>query len=186
MAKKIMLGIAAMAAILLVTFAITGWPPLGGAVAGDITQAKRYQAQQLSDKDVVLEDTEAHRFIQSDAFDRLLKDDGARRFLNNPDVRVRLIDPQVLAAVGDTNLRSAIADPALRKALDDPAVASAVARPAFKAALASPGFRAALLDLHFAWAMAQGLRGGCDDDFGCMGNSPVVDGAVIVSPHFEE
>jgi Flp pilus assembly protein TadD len=177
MAKKIMLGIAVAAATLIVTFAITGWPPVSNGVAGDITQAKRYQAQQLTTKDVVLEDTEAHRFIQSDTFDRLLKDEGARRFLNNPDVRVRLIDPQVLAAVGDVTLRSAIEDPALRKALNDPAVANALARPAFQAALASPGFRAALQDLHFAWAMAR-MRGGCDE-FGCGGNSPIVDSAAI-------
>jgi len=183
MAKKIMLALAAVAAIVGIAFAVTAWPRLQSGTEADITQAKRYQAQQLSDKDVVLEDTEAHRFIQSDTFDRLLKDDGARRFLNNPDVRVRLIDPQVLAAVGDTNLRSAIADPALRKALDDPAVASPLARPAFKAALASPGFRAALLDLHFAWAMAAPGHT-CDDEFGCGGNSPIVDGAVIVNSRF--
>ena len=178
MTNRIMWGIALVAAGLAIALAMRGWPLVGGGVAGDITQAKRYQAQQLKTTDVVLEDTEAHRFIQSDAFDRLLKDDTARRVLRNPDVRVLLSDVRSLAAVADPKLRDTLDDPALRKALSDPAIASALARPAFQAALTSPGFRAALLDLHLAWAMAHGVRGGCDD-FGCGMNSPVVDGAAI-------
>jgi hypothetical protein len=167
MMKNIMLGVAAAATTIAVTFAMTGWPPVEGGIEGDITQAKRYQAQQLSSKDVVLEDTEAHRFIQSDTFDRLLKDPDARRLLNNPDIRLRLSD-------------AAVSDPTFKNLLGDPAVGRALATPVFQAAVASPGFRAALLDLHFAFAMATGLRApsGCDD-YGCGMNSPVVDGAAL-------
>jgi hypothetical protein len=182
MAKKIMLGIAAAAAILTGTFAITGWPPVAGGIAGDITQAKRYQARQLTNKDVVLSDTEAHRFIQSDTFDRLVKDEEARRVLNNPDVRVLVTDG--LAAVADTRLQSILDDPAIREALSNPAVAKAFGRPAFQAALAAPGFRAALKDMHFAWAVA-GMRGDCEPfDPMCTKNSPIIAGAVMVSPGF--
>jgi hypothetical protein len=63
-------------------------------------------------------------------------------------------------------------------------VANALARPAFQAALASPGFRAALQDLHFAWAMAR-MRGGCEE-FGCGGNSPLVDGPKTNHGAFHE
>jgi hypothetical protein len=169
MIRSILLGVAAGAAVVIATFAMTGWPPVEGGIEGDITQAKRYQAQQLSSKDVVLEDTEAHRFIQSDTFDRLLKDPDARRLLNNPDIRVRLSD-------------AAVSDPTFKNLLGDPAVGRALATPVFQAAVASPGFRAALLDLHFAFAMATGLRApsGCDD-FGCGTNSPIVDGAAIAT-----
>jgi len=178
MARRIMLALSAAAAVLIVVVAMRGWPPVGGGIAGDITQAKRYQAQQLHNTDVVLEDTEAHRFIQSDAFDRLLKDETVRQVLRRADVRALLSDARAQAALRDPSLRAVVDDPAIQKALSDPAIASALARPAFQAALASPGFRAALLDLHLAWAMAHGVRGGCDD-FGCGTNSPVVDGAAI-------
>jgi hypothetical protein len=171
MAKQFFVAIAAAAATVFMTFAVIGWPSLAGGTEGDITQAKRYQAQQLSSKDVVLEDTEAHRFIQSDTFDRLLKDADARRLLNNPDIRLRLSD-------------AAVSDPTFKNLLGDPAVGRALATPVFQTAIASPGFRAALLDLHFAFAMATGLRApsGCDD-FGCGANSPVVDGAAIAQFH---
>jgi len=178
MARRIMLALSAAAAVLIVVVAMRGWPPVGGGIAGDITQAKRYQAQQLHNTDVALEDTEAHRFIQSDTFDRLLKDETVRQVLRRADVRALMSDARAQAALRDPSLRAVVDDPAIQKALSDPAIASALARPAFQAALASPGFRAALLDLHLAWAMAHGVRGGCDE-FGCGSNSPVVDGAAI-------
>jgi hypothetical protein len=53
---------------------MTGLPPVDKGVEGTIGAAKRYQAQQISDKDVVLGDTSAQQFIQSDTFVRLLKD----------------------------------------------------------------------------------------------------------------
>jgi hypothetical protein len=178
MTNKIMWGIALVAAGLAIGLAMRGWPLVGRGVEGDITQAKRYQAEQLNNTDVVLEDTEAHRFIQSETFDRLLKDETVRQVLRRADVRALMSDARAQAALRDPSLRAVVDDPAIQKALSDPAIASALARPAFQAALASPGFRAALLDLHLAWAMAHGVRGGCDD-FGCGMNSPVVDSAAI-------
>ena len=54
-----------------------------------IGQAQRYQAPQISNKDVEMAGSaEAQQFLQSDAFDRLMKDPAARSALlimvNNP------------------------------------------------------------------------------------------------------
>ncbi len=177
MTRTIMFSVAASAAIVTGTFAVTGWPPVGHGIEGDVSQARRYQAQQMSSKDVVLEDSEAHRFFQSETFDRLAKDEGARRLLGSPNFRMLLSDPRALAAVRDPSLRGALEDPALKKALNDPEVARILATPAVQAAFAHPDFKAALYDTHFGWAVAR-LPGGCDD-WGCGGNSPAIDGAVV-------
>ena len=82
MGRKIMYGLAAAAAVVLVMFATTGFPPIGRGTEGTIDGARRYQAAQLSDKDVVLGDQAAQEFLQSDVFDRLMKDDTARKALS--------------------------------------------------------------------------------------------------------
>ena len=48
MAKKVLIGLAAAAAILIGVFAATGWPPAGLGMQGTVGAAKRYQAQQMS------------------------------------------------------------------------------------------------------------------------------------------
>ena len=177
MTRKIMLGLSGVAAVTIVTFAITGWPPLFGGVEGDVTQAKRYQAQQLAAKDVVLGDTVAHRFFQSETFDRLVKDDAARQLLGSANFRVLLADPRALAAVQNPTLRHALDDPALRTALNDPKVAKILATPAVQAAFAHPDFKVALYDTHFAWAMARTPKP-CED-WGCGSNSPAIQAAIL-------
>ena len=57
MARKVMMGLAAAAAVVLGVFAVTGYPPIGRGTEGSIDAAKRYQSQQLAAKDVVLGDT---------------------------------------------------------------------------------------------------------------------------------
>ena len=88
MAKKTMIGLAAAAAVVLVTFSITGYPPIGRGTEGTIGQANRYQAPQpqMSASDVKLGDTAVQEFLQSDVFDRLLKDENARKLRRAPQV----------------------------------------------------------------------------------------------------
>ena len=92
MARKGMIGLAAAAAVVLVTFAITGYPPIGKGTEGTIGQANRYQAPQpqMAASDVKLGDTAAQQFMQSDVFDRLIKDAAARKALGNAAVREAL------------------------------------------------------------------------------------------------
>ena len=56
MAKKVMIGLAAAAAMLIAVFAMTGWPPVDLGTQGTVGAAKRYQAQQMSAADVKLGD----------------------------------------------------------------------------------------------------------------------------------
>ena len=73
-----MWGLAAAATITFAVFAMKGFPPAGYGTEGTIGAAKKYQAQQLADKDVVLGDAAVQEFLQSDTFDRLMKDPNAR------------------------------------------------------------------------------------------------------------
>ena len=89
MARKAMIGLAAAAAVVLVTFAITGYPPIGKGTEGTIGQANRYQSAQpqLAASDVKLGDTAVQEFMQSDIFDRLMKDENARKLLSDEALR---------------------------------------------------------------------------------------------------
>ena len=90
MARKVMMGLAAAAAVVLGVFAVTGYPPIGRGTEGSIDAAKRYQSQQLAARDVVLGDTAVQEFLQSDVFDRLMRDDAARKLLTNVRTREAL------------------------------------------------------------------------------------------------
>jgi hypothetical protein len=103
MARKVLMGLAAAAAVVLVTFSITGYPPAGKGTQGTIGQAQRYEAAQpqMSANDVKLGDTAVQQFMQTDVFDRLLKDDTARKLLSDASVRQALGNPALIAALHD-------------------------------------------------------------------------------------
>src|SRR5688500_3743345 len=63
MGKKVMLGLAAAAAIVVAVMAAKGWPPSGAGTEGAIGAAKRHQAQQMSAADVKLGDQSAQEFL---------------------------------------------------------------------------------------------------------------------------
>src|SRR6185503_11160265 len=117
MARKTMIGLAAAAAVVLVAFSITGYPPTGKGTEGTIGQANRYQAPQpqMSASDVKLGDTAVQEFLQSDTFDRLMKDENARKLLADEGVRRALADPALSRAMRDEALRRAMGGDALRQ-----------------------------------------------------------------------
>jgi hypothetical protein len=90
MAKKVMFGLAAAAALLIGVFVATGWPPAGLGTEGTVGAAKRYQAQKMSADDVKLGDTAAQQFLQSDLGDRLMKDPQARTMLADAGLQAAL------------------------------------------------------------------------------------------------
>jgi hypothetical protein len=104
MTRKIIWGVAAAAAVALAVFSVKGFPPTGAGTEGTIGAAKRYQAPQLSEKDVTLGDASAQEFMQSDTFARLLKDPAAVKLLS---------DAKFVAQVKDANVRFTLANPDL-------------------------------------------------------------------------
>ena len=136
MGRKVMYGLAAAAAVVLVLFATTGFPPIGRGTEGTIDGARRYQAQQLAAKDVVLGDPAAQQFLQSDVFDRLMKNDAARKALANGNLRDALMDVSLANALGRAELAAALADSGLSRLFTDAELASALSAPSLAGALA--------------------------------------------------
>jgi len=73
--KKILLGVGLLAAMAIVFCAVIGWPPVAkNDTQGAIGVAKKYQAEQISDQDVVLADPEIQELLQTDFFYQLVTD----------------------------------------------------------------------------------------------------------------
>ena len=119
MTRKAMWGLAAAAVVVLGVFAITGFPPVGRGTEGTIGAAKKYQAPQIADKDVVTGDASAQQFLQSDTFAKLLKDPAARKALSDPQLARELSDPSLAAALRNADLEAALRDPSLAAALQE-------------------------------------------------------------------
>ena len=137
MGRKVMYALAAAAAVVLALFVTTGFPPNGRGTEGTIDGARRYQAQQLAAKDVVLGDPEAQKFLQSDVFDRLMKDETARKALANGNLRDALMDVSLANALGRAELATALADSGLSRMFADAELAAALGAPSLARALSS-------------------------------------------------
>jgi hypothetical protein len=113
MTRKAMWGLAAAATITLAVLSIKGFPTVGRGTEGTIGAAKKFDGQQLSNKDVVLGDAAAQEFLQSAEFDRLVKDPDARSLLGAAALQPYLRDARFLTAVKDANVRDAMTDSAV-------------------------------------------------------------------------
>jgi hypothetical protein len=129
LAKKVLVGVAAVAAVVLAVVWSLGFPSTSHT-EGAIGTAHRYQAGQIRRSDVTVSDPELNAFLQTDAFDRLAHDKQAVAALQNPAIQ------QLLAAGG----AQAIASAAVGRALTDRAILQALAVPAVQQALSSPAF----------------------------------------------
>jgi hypothetical protein len=132
-ARKAMWVLAAAAAVVLAVFIVRGFPTVDRGTEATIGAAQRYQAQQLSNTDVVVGDTQIQEFLQSEAFDRLMKDDSARQLLSDRSVRAALSNPELVqqltsdgvrAALVNADVRAAFADDNLRTALSQALVSA--------------------------------------------------------------
>jgi hypothetical protein len=108
--RKAMWVLAAAAAVVLAVFIVTGFPKVDRGTEATIGAAQRYQAQQLSNKDVVVGDSQIQEFLQSETFDRLMKDDSARKLLSSPSVRVALSNPELVSQLTNPTVRAVLAD----------------------------------------------------------------------------
>ncbi len=106
--KKVLLGIAAAAVIAIGYFAVNGFPPVGPGAEGTVGAAKRYQSEQMTSKDVVVEGKEAQSFLQSETFDQLIKSPAARKVLANDQTRAALASPALAAALASPELSAAL------------------------------------------------------------------------------
>ena len=144
MAKKAMLGVAAAAAVILVVFMITGFPPVSSGTSGAIGAAKRAQAPQITASDVVTGDASAQQFLQSDEFAKLMADSNARKLLSNQAIQNALKDPAIVAAITSQGFKDMLANDLMKDALTQPALVSALKDTNFISALARDDFQTAL------------------------------------------
>jgi len=119
MTKKAMWGIAAAAAAVLVVFVVRGFPTVDRGTEGTIGAAKKYQAPQIAENDVVLADPAAQQFLQSETFDHLIKDPQARTLLSNPALMAELKRAEFTKAIRDEDIRATLHNDALARLFDD-------------------------------------------------------------------
>jgi hypothetical protein len=157
MAKKVMFGVAAAAADVLISVAITGYPHVSSnETLGAIGAAKRAQAPQIAASDVQTGDPAVQQFLQSETFDRLIKDPGTKKLLSDPSFRSALASANIQSALASSDLRMALANSDLRMALSSAEMRVALADANIQAAFAKADFRADLAkaDLKAAFAVA--------------------------------
>ena len=137
--KKVLLGIAAVAVLAIAYFAIKGTPRVGPGAEATVGAAKKYQSEQISGKDVVLQDTEVQQILQSDAF---------RRAIADKETRALLASDAFQRAMSDANVRALLAAMASDRALADAmvgAVKTEAAQKLYAGASANEATRVALI-----------------------------------------
>ena len=104
MAKKQVFALVGIAVIALVAVTYFGvlQRPKDDEVAGAIGAAQRYNADQMTDGDVVLSDQEIQTFMQSEVFHRLLED---------PEFANLIADPEFAKLAAQPDFTRIIADP---------------------------------------------------------------------------
>jgi len=98
--KKILLGFGLVAAMAIVVYAVAGWPPVAkNDTQGAIGVAKKYQAEQISEQDVVLADADIQSFLQTDFFYQLVTDPDFQKLYLNGVLEKAIV--QVPGGLGD-------------------------------------------------------------------------------------
>ena len=138
--RRLLWSVAGVAAVLVISFTMFGFPEVGPGTEGTSGGAQRYVGKQLSAKDVKVADTDVQRFIQSDTFDRLIRNDVTRKALVKA-----FSDPMLAAALQNQKLVAALQDEEVRETLSNPQILKA---------LSNPDFRKHFADLELAAALA--------------------------------
>src|SRR6185436_2019996 len=147
--KKVLIGTVVAAAIILGIAYWTGYPPVPGeGTEATVGAAQRYQATQMSDKDVVLGDAAAQKFLQSEGFDRLIKNEKARAFLKkaskDPQLLSALTSPQLVALMREQRVAELLAKDNLVALMRHPELLEALRKTDFVDAIRSDAFLALL------------------------------------------
>jgi hypothetical protein len=126
--RKAMWVLAAAAAVVLGVFIVRGFPVVDQGTEATIGAAKRYQAEQLSNKDVTVGDTQVQDFLQSETFDRLMKDDSARHLLSDRSVRAALSNPELASLLTDNAIRATLVNADVHAAFADDRLLAALSQ----------------------------------------------------------
>jgi len=155
--KKVLIGTVALAAIILGIAYWTGFPPVPGeGTEATVGAAQRYQAKQMSDKDVVLGDAAAQKFLQSEGFDRLMKNEKARAFLKkaskDPELKRALTSPEFLRLMHEQRVADLVANDNLVALMRYPELLDALRKDDFVDAIQSDALLKLLVqrDIHAA------------------------------------
>jgi hypothetical protein len=98
--KKVLLGIAAVAVLAIGYFAVTGFPPTGPGSDATVGAAKKYQSEQIAQKDVTLSNPEIQRVLQSDAFHKLVTNPQTRAILTSKEFQKAIASIEVQGLLG--------------------------------------------------------------------------------------
>jgi hypothetical protein len=175
MRTKVLIGLAAAAAVVLAVFVVKGFPPGFDGTEGAIGAAKRYQAGQITASDVKLGDEATQQFLQSETFDRILKDDATRKLFSDAQFRNMLGNAQMRGLIGSKELKglldsSALADAKVRGALAREDVAGLMKSQALDAAFANENFLKALSAVEVRGGLAKGELKGLTDNAALKGS----------------
>ena len=85
--KRILPIVAVLAVAALGYFAVRGFPTVGTGAEGTVGAAKRYEAEQIASKDVVLKDPALQEFMQTDVFHSLTANKEAVKALEKLGLR---------------------------------------------------------------------------------------------------
>lgn len=88
--KFVVLALGIVVAVGAISYFGGFYPPSTDESTGAIGAAKRYRTEQMTDRDVVLGDSEVAAFMQTDTFDRIMKDDTARKLLASPEFQAAM------------------------------------------------------------------------------------------------
>ena len=120
--RNALLGIAAVAVLAIGYFAVTGFPPTGPGAEGTVGAAKKYQSEQISAKDVQLQNPEVQRVLQSDAFHKLVTNPQTRSILTSKEFQKAMAAAEVQGLVAQAAESADLAHQ-LDGAMDSKAVA---------------------------------------------------------------
>ena len=120
--KKILIGLAAAAAVVLAVITYSTNPPATEGTEATIGAAQRAQAPQIAAKDVALGDTSAQDVLQTEMWDQLAKDEDLRNMLNDASMREQFANVEMRQALVDDNMLKALQAPHVKQLLNDRAI----------------------------------------------------------------
>jgi hypothetical protein len=149
----VLLGISALAVVVIATFAITGFPPGSRVTEGTIGRSNTDGLQ---------------KFLESDTWDRLMKSrpmqTELRAIFSDQRLMSALADPELSARLATRDLASALATPDLSAVFSNADFEAALANPQIHTALGDARVQVALRNANVRSAIAHGTTGSIKSD----------------------
>jgi hypothetical protein len=117
--SKFLIGAGVIVVLLIVAVALIGWPPSNGT-EGTIGAAKKYQADQIKDTDVTLEDPEIQELLQDNEVVAFLNSDEFRRLVEDDELMNMACQEGVWAIINGTEFDKWYTGPIKERTLRDP------------------------------------------------------------------